>query len=1090
MKPFVTLLLLMLGGLHPLFASFHLWDIDEVYSNADGTVQFVRLSTKSDGQEFLAGQSLTFTGPGGPHTFTFPTNAASGSTANHSLLIGTSSLQTLYGITPDYVIPASFFAQGPGANLDFAGVDSVSLAKLPLDGVKSLNGRAGDDPPTHFAINANAKAINFAGNRFTIGAFGAYGGKYSGVLVQASFVPAESGFLSVTLAPTGAFSGKLKFGTQSFTVAGKFDGLGNSSVNLANGAIALALKLDLLNGTDQIAATLTRTALATLNWTLDRGVVVPKGGAAAKAGSYTFLMPPAVASPAPQGVGFASVNVAKNGVIKAIVTLADGTHCTQSVPISKNGVWPFYASLYGTKGLILGALNFRPVEYVSDADGGISWFRPANPKAKTFAPGFTEHLTMIGSKYQAPLKGSPALQFGAAAGGPNVTISPAPLLTKAVTLSATNKITVAAPGADKLAMIVSAPKGTFTGSFVETAVNKKRTFSGVLFQKQALAAGFFLNTNEGGFVALSVTPTASNPSDIKNGTVAAGTKVTLSNVLVTGIGVDGFFAQRKDGDAGFTGADYSGLFALAGSELLSTIAVGNRVSFAGVATVLDGTPAITALSGLDVINAAEAPPLPVAVTAAEIAFGGVRATALDAVLVQIDAASVSAVNAGENEFTVNDAAGSLIVGNYLFTANPLPGVGTAYTRVTGILALRGGVSRILPRSAGDLPVAIPVLSTFGPQPAFVTTGSNGQPTIPSPLSVTITSPAVGDTFISIGSSNSGVLTVSGGGVTIPASQSSAPVLVNGLAEGSVTLTASLGGSMLTADVRVFNENTPPTLQSFTPASDTIGINDTKQFTVTLDRPAPVGGTVVTLGATPQNLGSLPPTVTVPQGQISASFIYTSGASEGGVALSATLGATTLPSSLTIQSNSGHLVINEVDYDQVGLDTAEFVEIYNASSGAVNLSNVALVLVNGSSNAEYRRVDLSDAGSIPAHGYLVICNSGLVIASGAIRYSPPPGIWPTTDAIQNGAPDGVLLLDKSTNTVIDRLSYEGSITAAMITGVAGTVNLVEGTAIPSDRADSNTATASLCRLPNGNDTDDATTDWTLSNTPTPGSPNMQ
>jgi hypothetical protein len=50
-----------------------------------------------------------------------------------------------------------------------------------------------------------------------------------------------------------------------------------------------------------------------------------------------------------------------------------------------------------------------------------------------------------------------------------------------------------------------------------------------------------------------------------------------------------------------------------------------------------------------------------------------------------------------------------------------------------------------------------------------------------------------------------------------------------------------------------------------------------------------------------------------------------------------------------------------------------------------------------------------------------------------------------------------------------------------------VNLVEGTA--THAADSNTVVQSLVRLPDGNDTNDAATDWAVSSTPTPGTANV-
>ena len=71
-----------------------------------------------------------------------------------------------------------------------------------------------------------------------------------------------------------------------------------------------------------------------------------------------------------------------------------------------------------------------------------------------------------------------------------------------------------------------------------------------------------------------------------------------------------------------------------------------------------------------------------------------------------------------------------------------------------------------------------------------------------------------------------------------------------------------------------------------------------------------------------------------------------------------------------------------------------------------------------------------------------------------------------------------------STLVDAISYEGSITAASITGV-GTVSLVEGTALAASVEDSNTAAKSLARYPNGTDTENASTDWTLRSVVTPG-----
>jgi hypothetical protein len=149
-----------------------------------------------------------------------------------------------------------------------------------------------------------------------------------------------------------------------------------------------------------------------------------------------------------------------------------------------------------------------------------------------------------------------------------------------------------------------------------------------------------------------------------------------------------------------------------------------------------------------------------------------------------------------------------------------------------------------------------------------------------------------------------------------------------------------------------------------------------------------------------------------------------------------------------------LVINEVDYDQVGADGNGFVEIHNTGGSAADLSNVDLVAVNGGDGSEYDRVALT--GSLAAGGYLAV----------AVE-------------LQNGAPDGIALLEGT--TLADALSYEGAITSATIGGQ--TYNLVEGTPLAAIVEDSNTVVGSLIRNPNGKDTNDAASDWAFTTTVT-------
>ena len=157
-----------------------------------------------------------------------------------------------------------------------------------------------------------------------------------------------------------------------------------------------------------------------------------------------------------------------------------------------------------------------------------------------------------------------------------------------------------------------------------------------------------------------------------------------------------------------------------------------------------------------------------------------------------------------------------------------------------------------------------------------------------------------------------------------------------------------------------------------------------------------------------------------------------------------------------------VVINEVDYDQVGADGDGFVELKNTGTAAVDLAGLALVFVDGTDSEEYRREALT--GTLEPGGYLVVAGDA-----------------------QNGAPDGIALVDADDGALLDALSYEGAIAAAVIGG--RTYSLVEGTVLPATVVDSNTAAGSLSRIPDGRDTNDAATDWVFTTTLTRGAANV-
>lgn len=145
--------------------SFHLYTINELYSNADGSIQFIEMAVGNANNEgFWAGLSLGSSQGGTVHTYTFPANLPSEATANTKVLIATQGFANLGIVSPDFIIPAGFLFSN-GGTLNYAGVDTVSYGQLPTDGVTSLdrNGNPQTVSETNFAGATSSLALNNGG---------------------------------------------------------------------------------------------------------------------------------------------------------------------------------------------------------------------------------------------------------------------------------------------------------------------------------------------------------------------------------------------------------------------------------------------------------------------------------------------------------------------------------------------------------------------------------------------------------------------------------------------------------------------------------------------------------------------------------------------------------------------------------------------------------------------------------------------------------------------------------------------------------------------------------------------------------------
>lgn len=418
--------------------------------------------------------------------------------------------------------------------------------------------------------------------------------------------------------------------------------------------------------------------------------------------------------------------------------------------------------------------------------------------------------------------------------------------------------------------------------------------------------------------------------------------------------------------------------------------------------------------------------------------------------------------------------------SFRFTADAAPSASQG--TVTAALGATSSASATV-----NITTSVPKLASLTPSTAVLV-----EPNATQQFTVTLDSAALYDTPVELsatpdttGATYGTVPSV----VVVPMGQTSATFTFTAGTQPKVngTVKAMLDGVVFSTQVQV--GDTLPKLVSLTPPNPSVLSGTTQTFTVTLDQPA-LGNTSVALALNPASgSGSVPATVTVAGGSTTGTFVFTADSAPTVLnpTLTATLNSVSVSTSVKIVVSTPGLVINEIDYDQIGTDTKEFVEIYNSSSQTISLAGLKLVYVNGgvSPPAQYvtPAVDLSTATELLPGQYLVV---GVKLVLDAIT-SPDVKKILNTASIQNGNPDAVGIYDSAHDTLVDSISYGGK-TANIVIGTAS-LSLQEGTDDTTNLKDSNTIEGSLSRVPNGVDTNVNAQDFKFTKSSTPGAANV-
>src|SRR5438045_4074945 len=102
---------LLFAAAAPAKAAFHFWNIQEVYTNSSGSLQFIEFTALAGGQQSVINQQIFCTNLSNTQTNTFTITAnLPGDSAGHTFLIGTAGIHAAGGPTPDYAtLPSNFF---------------------------------------------------------------------------------------------------------------------------------------------------------------------------------------------------------------------------------------------------------------------------------------------------------------------------------------------------------------------------------------------------------------------------------------------------------------------------------------------------------------------------------------------------------------------------------------------------------------------------------------------------------------------------------------------------------------------------------------------------------------------------------------------------------------------------------------------------------------------------------------------------------------------------------------------------------------------------------------------------------------------
>ena len=333
-------------------------------------------------------------------------------------------------------------------------------------------------------------------------------GIYRG-LIESSPPRAEtSGALTLNLSALGTFSGRLRLGTSTIALSGRFSSGGEFSRTLVRGGTPLELKLTLhlIDDSQQVTGTISDGS--TLSRILaERPFYHATQNPAPQQGRYTAALFPPDNAGGPAGAGLLAMTIDAGGNTRIIGSLPDGTPVAQGGALGKTGTIRFYAPLYRGAGAIIGTLAFDSILEPNGMNGNLAWFRPASAAGNLFSEGFASTLAARGSRFIAPAPGTRVLTTGDS-GAVVVNLAQGGLdspVSIHANLSLQNNI-ASDSGELPIRLSLNSSTGVLRGTFIHPTTHRPTAIFAIILQKENRGMGYFLANGQSGLVIIAVAP--------------------------------------------------------------------------------------------------------------------------------------------------------------------------------------------------------------------------------------------------------------------------------------------------------------------------------------------------------------------------------------------------------------------------------------------------------------------------------------------------------------------------------------------------------------------------------------------------------